>query len=355
MKSRKRELAGRCRHALLLVALMLSLPLGAVEVPTLYTAEVPLERQGGNARASAYRAALLEVLLRVSGSELANDRELVESLFPNPEVYVTQFRPGEEDSLWVSFDGEAIERVLRNTGQSVWGADRPLTLVWLAVDWGQGDREIIAADDPERTEQEARSIDRNRMIRERLLEIAEARGLPLIFPLLDTEDLQRVTFADIWGGFDEAVIAASGRYDANSILIGRIRPGSNQGNRWTYHFGGNSVPLTGSPEAALGQVADRLAAEFAVGGDLQLETVALEVAGIDSVDAYGSVQQILGEVALIDRFAVTEVAGDRVRYRVDVRGGPERLARALRFNGLLEQDLPGSRRSEDALEFFYEH
>jgi hypothetical protein len=353
VKSRKREVAGGCRHVVLLTALMLSLPVAAVEVPTLYTAEVPLDSRGGNPRERAYRAALVEVLLRVSGSELANDREMVETLFPDPRAYVTQFRPGDEDSLWVQFDGEAIESVLRNAGQSVWGADRPLTLVWLAVDWGQGDREIIAADDPERTEQEARSIDRNRMIRERLLEIAEHRGLPLIFPLLDTEDLQQVAFADIWGGFDEAVIAASGRYDANSILIGRIRPGSSQRNRWTYHFGGNDVPLTGSPEAALGQVGDRLAAEFAVGGDLRLDTVALEVAGIDSVDAYGSVQRILSEVALIDRFAVTEVAGDRVRYRVDVRGGPERLARALRFSGLLEQDLPGSRRPEDTLEFYF--
>jgi hypothetical protein len=353
VKSRKHEFAGRCRPAVLLAALLLSLPLAAVEVPTLYTAEVPLDKRAGDPRANAYRAALLEVLLRVSGSELAGDQALVDTLFPEPRAYVTQFRPGDEDSLWVSFDGEAIERVLRDSGQSVWGADRPLTLVWLAVDWGQGDREIIAANDPERSEQEARSIDRNRMVRERLLEIAEHRGLPLIFPLLDTEDLQRVTFADIWGGFDEAVIAASARYGANSILIGRIRPGSSQRNRWTYHFGGNDVPLTGSPEAALGQVADRLAAEFAVGGDLQLETVALEVAGVDSVDAYGNVQRILSEVALIDRFAVTEVAGDRIRYRIDVRGGAERLARALRFNGLLEQDLPGSRRPEDPLEFYY--
>lgn len=353
MKSRKRELAAWCRHAVLLTAAMLSLPLGAVEVPTLYTAEVPLDQRPGDPRERAYRAALTEVLLRVSGTELANDPEMVDTLFPNPRAYVTQFRPAADESLWVSFDGEAIERVLRNSGQSVWGSDRPLTLVWLAVDWGQGEREIIAADDPERTEQEARSIDRNRMLRERLLEIAEHRGLPLIFPLLDTEDLQRVTFADIWGGFDEAVVAASERYAANSILIGRIRPGSSERNRWTYHFGGNSVPLTGSPEAALGQVADRLAAEFAVGGDLQLATVVLEVAGINSVSAYGSVQRMLGEVALIDRFVVTEVAGDRVRYRVDVRGGPERLARALRFSGLLEQDLPGARRPEDALEFYY--
>ena len=67
-----------------------------------------------------------------------------------------------------------------------------------------------------------------------MLEIAEKRGLPLAFPLLDTEDLQSVTFSDIWGGFDERIIAASKRYGANSILIGRVRPSSSQSNRWTY-------------------------------------------------------------------------------------------------------------------------
>ena len=38
--------------------------------------------------------------------------------------------------------------------------------------------------------------------RERILEIADRRGLPLVFPLLDTTDIQNVSFSDIWGGFD---------------------------------------------------------------------------------------------------------------------------------------------------------
>ena len=133
-----------------LTVVLLSMPLGAVEVPTLYTAEVSLDQEAGDPRAEAYRAALVEVLLRVSGAQLALDEEMVDLLFPSPGAYVTQFRPGADDSLWVSFDGEAIENELRRAGQSIWGSDRPLTLVWLAVDWGQGEREIVAAYDPDR-------------------------------------------------------------------------------------------------------------------------------------------------------------------------------------------------------------
>ena len=331
------------------------MPLGAVDVPTLYTAEVPLDQEAADPRNDAYRAALVEVLLRVSGSQLAYDEETVDLLFPSPGVYVTQFRAGEEESLWVSFDGEAIEKVLRDSGQSVWGNDRPLTLVWLAVDWGQGEREIVAADDPDRTDQEARTIDRNRMLRERLLEIAERRGLPLLFPLLDTTDLQSVTFADIWGGFDEAIINASERYEVSSVLIGRVRAESARPARWSWYFSGTGASLSGSPETVLGQVADTLAAEFAIGGDLPLATVTLNVSGIATVEAYGSVQRVLDDVALIEGYAVTAVSGDRVSYRVDVRGGAERLSRALRFSGLIEQDViefsPDV--TDTALEFYY--
>lgn len=357
--------AGRRQHhltyAILLLACVL-LPIQvalAVDVPTLYTAQVPLDKEAKNPRDDAYQRALAEVLARVSGSDLSSDAAAIEAMFPVPAAYVTQFRPGDDDTLWVTFDDKAIERVLRASGQTVWGRDRPLTLVWLAVDWGQGEREIIAAGDPEQPVQQGRSIDRNRLLRERVLEIARKRGLPLAFPLLDTADLKKVSFSDIWGGFDERVAEASERYDANSVLIGRIRPSSSQRNRWTYVFGSETLTWTGPPETVVSQIADLLASEFAVGGDAPLEKLALNVAGIESVDAYGSVQAILSEVSLIEKVRISSVTGDTVHYEVEVRGGAERLRRALRFAGLLETesnlDSPGFMGSEPlpTLEFFY--
>jgi hypothetical protein len=361
-ESRKTESGRVLRNPLIyaLAALLfsagLTLPVAAVDVPSLYSAEVLLDPESDNPRDDAYKAALIEVLMRVSGSELGSNEAAIDEMFPVPSAYVTQFRPGSEESLWVSFDGEALERVLRASGQTVWGSDRPLTLVWLAVDWGQGVREIVAAGDPDRLPQQSRSIDRNLLLRERVLEIAEQRGLPLAFPLLDTTDLQSVTFSDIWGGFDERIIDASRRYDANSILIGRIRPSSSQRNRWTYAFGGETRTWTGPPEAIVGEVADLLAAEFAVGGDAPLETLMLNVSGIHTVDAYGSVQGILTDLNLIESVRISEVVGDVVAYQVEVRGGEARLRRALRFAGLLEQeDSPdyGDLEPSSALEFFY--
>lgn len=183
-------------------------------------------------------------------------------------------------------------------------------------------------------------------------------GCRWFFPLLDTTDLQSVTFSDIWGGFDERIIDASERYDANSILIGRVRQSPGRRENWSYYFSGAERSWNGPPESIVAQVADLLAAEFAVGGNAPVETVALSVSGVQSVEAYGSLQSRLADVSLIERFVIVEVVGDRVSYRVDVRGGADRLRRALRFNGLIEQDSVSSfgeiRPDGDAaLEFFY--
>lgn len=310
----------------------------AVEMPTLYTAEVAFDQEADDPRLDAYEAALREVLTRVSGAELSYDAQLVEELFPNPSAYVVRFRKGAADTMAVTFDGEAIENTLRQAGQTVWGSDRPLTLVWLAVDWGQGQREIIAADDAEVSGDTGRSIDRNRMLRERILDVASRRGLPVVFPLLDSTDLQNVSFSDIWGGFDEDLLEASKRYEVQSVLIGRIRPESSQRNRWDYHFGGENRAWSGEPEGVLNQVAELLAQEFAISSDSPIRVVQLTVSGIVSVEHYGEVQKMLADTNIIDRFAVTRVEGDSLHYDVAVHGGSERLRRALRFGGLLEED-----------------
>jgi uncharacterized protein len=321
---------------LLLAALPLVSPSGAaIEQPALYTVEVPLDPNEQDPRADAYKKGLWEIVVRVTGSELPADAPLFEEWFPNPSRYVLQFRQGTDETLRISFDGAAIEKQLRNAGEMVWGADRPLTLVWLAVDWGQGERQIIAADDPDRAAGASRSIDRNRLLRERVQETASRRGIPVAFPLLDTEDRQNVGFADIWGGFGEQLLQASRRYQANSILLGRVRAGALQRNRWTYYFGGVQQEWNGEPEEAINLLADTLAAQFAYAGDAPLRTVTLNVAGVDSIRAYGTVDKYLQNLSLIEDFEVRTIKGDEIQYGVHLRGDSTRLRRALEISNIL--------------------
>jgi hypothetical protein len=319
--------------------LLLTAPLAsAVEIESLYTVEVVLDPQDPDARNNAYQTALTEVLVRVTGSVAEALGPDMQDIFPNPGRYVMQFRAGDDNTLEVTLDGPAIETILRQSGKTVWGSERPLTLVWLAVDWGDGEREIIATDDPQRLMTQARSIDRNRLLRERVEAVAKMRGLPVVLPLLDIEDLQHISFSDIWGGFDEQLLEASNRYGTTSILVGRIRPDAFTPSRWSYNLGGQKVAWEGEPEVALNLLGDTLAAEFAFAGNAAAESVMLTISGVNSVVAYGAVQELMASLKQIDGFEIDSVSGDRIRYRIRVRGGVDRLSRALELSDVLEAD-----------------
>lgn len=311
-------------------------PAAAAAPLELYTVSVPLDPQNPQARDDADREALRRVLIRVTGSSDETQLQQLEQIFADPEHYVLRYRSGDNNTLQVSFDGDAIKRLLRQSRHAVWGGDRPLTLVWLAVDWGQGEREIVAADDALQSPDATRSIDRNRLLRERVEEIADLRGIPVVFPLLDAEDLENVSFSDIWGRFDDRLLSASQRYDATSVLVGRVRPATPQRNRWTYYFGDEQLTWSGEPEQVVNLLADELAAQFAIRGNAVLETYGLTVAGVDSVIAYGEVQRLMDGLGVVEDFRLRGAAGRKLEYRVRVYGGIERLRKALELSGFLQ-------------------
>ena len=322
----------------LVTAVTLLLPAAyAVELPSLYTAEVPYDRTESNAQNAAYRAALTQVLIRVTGSTAVVESQQMASLFPNPAQFVSRYRAGPDGTLIVTLERDAIERVLRRAGAPVWGNDRPLTLVWLAVDWGLGDREIVGADDPDQTPGDSRSIDRNQLLRERILADAERRGIPVAFPLLDIEDMTNVSFSDVWGGFDEPVLIASERYQAASVLVGRIRPGDREQPQWSWYFDGQRAEWVGVPENAVGMLADSLAAQLVQDPNQSIDTIRLTITGINSLAAYGRVQKYMESLRGVDKLMIHTVAGDQITYEIAVQGGAERMSRSLESSGMLER------------------
>lgn len=309
----------------------------AVEMNTLYSVDVVLDPEDPDARDTAYRTALTEVLIRVTGTTAAAESPELAELFPNPASYVLQFRQGPDNTLTVSLDGPSIERVLRQFGATIWGTDRPRTLILLGVDWGQGEREIVAADDPANITVDPRSIDRNRVLRERVEQIADLRGLPIVFPVLDSEDLEALRFTDIWGGFDEELTATAMRYGASSVLVGRIRPDSMLEHRWTWYHDNRRRDWSGEPEQAMNMLGDALAAMYAVGGDAVVDTVRLTISGINSMHDFGEIQRFMDNLKGADKIAVRTAEVGSITYEITIQGGAERLGRALELSGMLDR------------------
>ncbi|HKJ09405.1 MAG TPA: DUF2066 domain-containing protein [Gammaproteobacteria bacterium] len=334
---------------LLLPMLMWAGNLSAAPVEHLFQAEVPVADQGADERGAAVHKALAEVLVRLTGEQNVAQQPSAAALLDHPDRFVQQYRyrrkppPDVKSSdtsalwLWVRFDARGVEKAMRQAGLPLWGRERPLTLIWLAVQDG-GQRYLVASD--------ADSDMRRAVQRE-----AHRRGVPVLFPLLDLEDQSRVQFPDVWGGFVHVVTAASKRYHAPDVLIGRLshQAGGNWSARWTMELDGDEINWEASDPsvdtvlaAGVGGAADRLAARLAVspgsGGQTQLS---LTVDGVQSLADYARVSKYLSSLTPVQQLAVKRVDGSQVTFDLDLDGATGTLDQAIALGSVL-QPVSGS-------------
>ncbi|HEY3858196.1 MAG TPA: DUF2066 domain-containing protein [Gammaproteobacteria bacterium] len=323
--------------ALILAALCLvGSPARAVVMSDLYEARVPVTDQSGPERNSALQQAFDAVLVRVTGDRAAGGT-LAASL-GNPGQYMQQYRyeqapvdPANPTAapglmLWVRFDAGVVDKGLRAAHAPVWGAERPRTLVWLALP----DRILNATD--------------SSPLMQALFIAAEQRGIVLLFPQMDATDKAAVSAADITTFNDARLSQASTRYHADAVLVGAVAPAEGQfAARWQWLLSGQPMnwqtPAGDQSLVAVDGIevaADKFAARYAVASDATDEDgVALQVDGIDSLDAYAKVLTYLGGLTTVRAVHVQRVAGGSVYYSLDIHGSLENLESALVLGGLL--------------------
>jgi len=317
------------RAAALLVPFFVVLaPAEGARVPGLYEAEVAFEGD----REQAFRDALAAVLVRMTGRRDIAARAEVSPLLGNAAAFAQQFRQPAPDRLWAAFDGAALEQELAQLGQPVWGPERPSTLLWIAVDGGGGKRFVMAAD--EEFEQAA-------PIRAEILAAARERGVPVVFPLMDAQDRALASFPEVWGGFHDSILAASARYGADAVLVGRLSLDDPGHGRWSLLEAGDEQRWAGGIPQSIGRVADQFAARFAVVSSGESRVVRLAVSGVDSIEDYGRISRFLGGLTAVEGLSVESAEGDRLVFRAALRGEAAALDEAVRLGGLLRPD-PGT-------------
>jgi len=309
-----------------------SFPAHAVPVEDVYASSAPLTGDTDEALRNAFADALRGVLVKATGHLAAGRDSALLARFDDPSRLVQQYRRDPAGRLWAQFDPVAVRRGLEAAGVPVWSDDRPLTVVWLAFDAGGGERDVLGsggADSPLVTG-----------LRRELAEAADARGVPLVLPLRDSQDLAAVSYADVWGEFTEPVMKASTRYRADAVLIGRARlePAGMPDVRWTLTVGGERSDWRGNvadgPAGLAEHLAQRLASAPAAAGSA--ETVVLEVSGLANFDDYGLVLGYLTGLDVIESLEVARLRDDTVAFDLRLRGDSERLARALAVRRIIE-------------------
>lgn len=300
----------------------------AAEVSGLFTAEVEYDKSAVDGRKSAYGDALGRVIGRLIDRQSA-DPLAIEAVLEEPARWVIGYRDSGAERLWVSFDGPSLVAALRRQGVAVWGSDRPLTIVWLAVDRGGGEREILSSSSQSALGSRARRAEPADYLRERLEQAASDRGLPIVLPLMDGEDQSRVEFADVWGDFDEVLQEATARYGAVSILSGRAAPGQAEAIRWTWRFAGNDVEFVGGVERAVQRIGREMSAALALANPDDVRRVTVTVDAVDSVDGFGRLMQFLRRQPLIRRVDVLGMDRHILELELHYVGSMERIDRLL--------------------------
>lgn len=322
------------RNTLSRVLLCLVLGTQAAAAASLYEAEVPVAGSDAGSRTAALRQALTQVLVKVSGRRDVGNLPGIAAA----GRLVQQYRYGVAprtggQTLWARFDSDAVERLLQGAGVPVWSGERPDLLVWLAVQDG-GRRSLLGSDSIGGVSTALRAQ-------------AERRGLPVLLPLLDLEDRSRIAAGDVWGGFQDRIIAASARYGTNVLLVGRLSHDSEGG--WTAHWtfyekpNGRGWDTQGTLDAVLGAgidgVADALSGRFsapgAQAGGLVGTPLDLRVRGVHNLDDYARLTQYLRKLALVADLQVTAVAPNEVDLRLGVRGSPDALLQAIGMESML--------------------
>ena len=330
-----------------LICLLFVVPIADVDaahVADLYAAEVSTESGATRSLPASFDVALRAVLVKVTGRRDVTSDPLVMKQFSTAETYVQQYRTLPDGTVWVLFDRVALRRALDGIGQPIWGEERPATLVWLVMDYGRGTRDILAAEAgveraagsfsaaPPQTD-----LERQAAVREILQSTAIERGLPLILPLVDSEELGIVSISDVWGGFTESLDIASQRYGADAILIGRARVRSVEiaDVRWTLLLGDEQFDWDGDISSGPDRIADLFAARLATSSNASGQ-MQLRVDGVESLDDYGRLSQYLSSLDVIEEYSVDQVADQTVIFSLLVRGDADRLMRGIALRRVLQ-------------------
>jgi hypothetical protein len=312
-----------------------AVPAHATVVTGLYEARVPVVDQSSAQRSAASQQAFTAVLVKVTGDRAASGT--LATALGNPNQYVQQYRYEKVDAdpatntpaglvLWAKFDAGVIAKALRGARAPLWGAERPRTLVWLALP----DR-ILASTDTS-------------PLMQALVIAAQQRGITLVFPQMDATDKSSLATPDIAAFNADRIRQASMRYNADAILVGRIVPAANQFTANWQWISSDQVQSWQTPPGdevlvvvdGIQIIADRFAARYAIAPNTSdQDGVQLQVDGVNSLDAYAKVLSYLGTLTPVRVVHVERVAGGSVFYSLDIHGSLDNLGSSLVLGGLL--------------------
>jgi hypothetical protein len=315
------------------ILLCLCFPASAVKVTDLYQYTLKVSDKSRQVRLEASRNALLNVLVKVSGDETAADNEVAKAKTKDISDYILKFeydeRRNDELNLVVKFEATKINALIKELQLPLWGTQRPLVAIWLAIEdnWR---RELVTQESYPQLEQ-------------LIYDKATRRGIPVVIPLLDLEDRALVGIPEVWGNFSEPVETASARYSAERSITARmfVEPNSSMWVldwRFTNDDLFDSNRLSGDKQQIVAQMIDDivqgLAAEYAIDPNAYFEqsSALLTLKNTKNFVDIELAKRRLLSLSVVTNVVIARKTPERVEFKLSHTGSLFDLKKALELD-----------------------
>jgi hypothetical protein len=322
--------------AILLTLLMPLKPLHAAPL-NLYLGAVPVADQSTAEQARAMPLALAQVLQKLSG---LRDFDAFPGLEPAlqdaPSLAITFYYShqdvtlpdggrGEELRLLADFSPPAVDGLMQALQLPRWKPERRPLTIWPVVDDGFS-RSIMPI------EFEYAWV--------RMVDVADARGMPVIRPQPDAEGAYPVDPQLLWGGYTEDLVAV-GPVDALIVAARREGPEWNvrmnldyMGQTWSWR--NRDIDIQNALTQGLHQAIDEIAAINSIAAADQGQwSFEMTVSGLATAEDYARCLTYLQGLSLIDHVRVSSAGPGRVHFVLNLNAVPDHLVRALEADNIL--------------------
>ena len=337
---------------------------GAI-INDLYDAKIEVANQSQVVRERAIQQAFRQVLIKVSGQSNLLSSEQVSTKLSEAIRFMHAYSYEMQDQqllVQVNFDPERVEKMLRSSGIPVWDKRRPDTLIWLATEEGGSyQRNIVHG---YKYTELLKLTDQS----------ASVRGIKLIHPLWDLDDLEKLSLYDLWGGFTQQIMIASERYEAEVVFSARLyQEGDNtldnstSTKRWNgdWIMFDNGGVATGQVSAAqqddlvqslIDALADNLSEKYAL--DLtKLDPNAaksqIKITNVDSLVKYVQVLKFLNSLSVVSSASLVQQKGPEAIFHLSLLGDINDLSNAFALDNKIQPVLNDVGQAKQELEFIW--
>ncbi|MCF2948931.1 DUF2066 domain-containing protein [Paraglaciecola aquimarina] len=346
--------------------------LHAAVIEGLFDANVAVINQSDNNRAKAFQQGMKQVLIKVHGSDdLLKDQEIRKAI-TRVTRYVRAYSYETVDTqqfITINFDQDRISELIRTAGFTIWGKRRPDTLVWLGMQL------------PDSNNKTYLTIDNQPQIYAAMSKQAAYRGINLVYPLWDLNDVQNLSVYDIWGGFTQRIIEASYRYGVQSIISARVyqsqqasvsdetelEPVDYKPGQWVVDWTSiedgkilsGQLTIDSFEDLAvrlINELADQLSAKYAIDIDSlhsNQEKTKIVINNIASIESYVQVLAFLESLSVVNNATLINQNGSRATFELSLFGEFSDLNTALKLESKLQPVMDEFGQSLNNAEFLW--